>query len=820
MAEESPSPPSPSRRVGPSTWRDRLARRQGGAETVKPRQRKALFLAGIILALVGVLVALLLWLRPVPRPQFAAFVIDEYSDARIPPVAWAEQDRKALDSLGWGGKNTFTSQARNLLVRELNNLGKTMSSSTPLVIYLRAYAAVTEDGVVALLPADARLDDSSTWLPVTDVLDILHECKVPRRLLILDLAQSWLDPRFGVLGHEIAERLQPLLQTAVGKDENLQILCACSPGQVSLASEEMGQSVFVYYLMRGLLGKADGIRPNTRPDGIITVRELADYVTTQVDRWAWNNRGIRQTPVFINPREDFPLTAIDKDRSPSTAPLGAEYPEELSRGWKMRDDWWNAVPRTPPEVYRQLEAALLRAEGEWRGGRPLERVAEKLNGVISELEGKRRTATGPEREKPHTLGEELARRGGKEPDILSPSEARRALKRLSELKASSKTNDKDAAQLKAEVDKLHKKFEGKPFELAWTIFYVASHEERPEQADLQLWYDLLDLKDQRSPYDEIRLLQDLAEWKLPKPTDWPTEAVQAALELAGELGKVPDPIDAEFRPWVKEASSAARDNAEAGRTALFNPSAAVRAKAADMLASALVDVRRVTGRLRTLTDARRALDEALVLLPGYTAYLEVEPALEKDWESATRDTATLRGLLAKPPKEEGDTESALGRVRTTATVLRAGLNKLGEPLDPGRFGRLLEQSDRGGLDDSLKMRGLLRLPALKVGQRAKLWAAWHPLAVRLHEQTLERETKPGPVGDQPPGLDLNKGLREMAERGLLRARISLALLRLAEAQRADNVAEALRKASQDRDPRSWQTLANELRLAWKPLLEK
>jgi hypothetical protein len=814
MSEESSPLPPPPRPGGPSKWRDLQALRQGGSPTVRPRQRQALFLAGILLALVGVVVALLFWLRPVPKPQFVAFVLEEYNDAHLPPVPWARADRDALPSLGLEGKNTYTSQAKAELVGALRDFGKKMSPSTPLVIYLRAYAAVTTTGVVALLPADAKLDDESTWLPVAEVFDLLRGCPVKRRLLLLDLAQPAADARFGMLGHDVAERLLPVVQAAVRKDEELQVLCACSPGQVSLAAEEMGHSVFVYYLMQGLQGKADGFKPNTRPKGVVTVSQLAAYVKDRVDRWAWHNRQTRQTPELINAREDFILTVIDRQSEPITSPLGPDYPDELAKAWAERDGWWqDTATRTPPKLYRRLETALLRADRQWRGGVEMDKVKDNLRREQEEVRRPREALVAARRE-PHSLGQEVARRGGKEPDVVSRREAVNALKSLAALNALAtgpKPDEKAAARLKAETEAFKKRFDNKPFELAWTVFQVAVNEEPIDQASLALWYGLLDLKDTRSRYDEVRLLEDLAGWKLAKPSDWPAATVHTALELEALMGKVPDPIDQDLSKWVGDEGATAKAKRREGLAALFAPEAAARAAAGKLLMEALQAAKEVTGRLKTLEGARKALDEALVLLPGYAAYLESEPALYKSWESAVGEAVALQASLV------GSTRPPLGQVSTKESDLRRSLATLGAPLESRRLERLMEQREGGGLDDAMKMRALLRLPALKAGRRTALWSAWWKLAGRRHEEALQREA----TGEQLPSLDLAKGIRDAARQGLLRARVSVGLLRLSGAASTKDVEEAVRKAEQDAtDPQAWQRLAKELRRTWKPLVDK
>jgi hypothetical protein len=835
MAEETPPPPSPTpppspkRPTGPTTWRDAQRRRAGAPSTVQPRQRTALYLVGIILALTGGVVALFWFLQPPPRPHFIALVIDEYSDERIPPAPWAVQDREALSKLGWQSVNTRTSQEGNLLRTRLRDLGKDdqnkdLSPGHPLVIYLRAYAACTDDGGVALLPADARLDNPKTWLPMTEVMALIRDCKIPKRLLLLDLAQPLTDARSGLLGHDVAQRLKPLLEKAIIDDPSLQVLCSCSPGQASLASEELGQSVFVYYLLRGLQGRADGCLAGRKADGTVQVDELVEYVKTQVDRWAWNNRGVRQVPEMINPREDFALTVAGTPPPVGDAPLPDEYPEKLKKAWEDRDGWWDdTAQRTKPEVFRRFDAALLRAERRWRGGVPVDRAAEGLalarSAADRAREGSPSKGRGAE-----SLAREIARRG-KKPDV-NLNEMGDKLRALADKYAANpKAGSDEEKKLKEDQAALVKEYKERPFDLAWAVWQTALDEPRPSQAYLKFWVSLLPRDRAKLPaYEEVEFLRGVADWNYnpATPDAWPGEVIALAMKLTREEAERPDPIDKEFEPWVEERLERSRKLGEQGREKKLWSVPSEWDKAIKLLGDALADAREASGRLAELAQARRNLDEALVLLPESVGWVERGPRdREKDWSEALTAATAVRLALEKPPKNENEAAEKMGGVKQG---LRDKLDKLRQPLSADAVGRLIKQREGGGLDDAMKMRALLETPRLRAGRRAALWSAWQPLADRLNRQTLERELKPGPVSDPPPPLNLNTGLIEAAERGLLRARLSSQLLLLygAGKEDLDRVEKAYKDAERDKErasPAVWQALSQAQRAAWAPLRE-
>src|SRR5205807_7335073 len=127
-------------------------------------------------------------------------------------------------------------------------------------------------------------------------------------------------------------------------------------------------------------------------------KELAQYLATSVDEWAVHNWGLRQQPVLLGTGPTFDLIAVTerkappalpvlvekgkekgqakekekkeagKEQEPST-PTGPVYPKWLAEGWGERDGWWQSNDLlTAPRAFRMLEAALIEAEHDWRGG--------------------------------------------------------------------------------------------------------------------------------------------------------------------------------------------------------------------------------------------------------------------------------------------------------------------------------------------------------------------------------------------------------------------------------------------------------------------
>jgi hypothetical protein len=798
-------------------WQGPRARARRGRPAGKSRRPLVWGIVFVMLALGGVLAGLVYYLKSPPQPLLVVIRLDQYRDPQLPVSPWGDQDRAALRDLSRVGlkeQSAFTSQERHLLLQELDAVGRNQPTNQPLVIYLCAYAVGTENGGVSLLPADALLDEPKSWLPLTDVLAAIKACPVKRKLLLLDVALPCTTPRGGLLTNDVPERLAHILEPAVQSTPDLQVLTACSPGQVSLASEEMGHTVFAYYVAQGLLGHADGCLPNRPADRHVSVQELQSYVKAHVDHWAWHNRGLRQTPVFYGSGADYALTTVGTPPDPEPTPLPREYPTFLKQPWQQRDAWWkDHTSRTPARLYRELEADALRAEEHWRGGEDAGKVQSFLDPRVKRLNARRdaeKISAGSGQQQ--SLAQQVAT--GRTPPTLTDEDRRefKELARVYVLANQPKPNEKDVAFVAKETERITKKYDGRSFDLAWTVFTLAA-ETPPPQESLRCWYGLLQPEGKPAPdYVETRFLKSLiTDIKVEKPADWPADTVTLALQLAGQAEKV-EAGNPQLQPWLKNSYAAAVRKRRAAEGLLFDTNAAKRATALTVIQEALAQFRTLGNDLDTLNDAQRLRDEALVFLPTDPVYLEFEPANEKVWEDAARTTRELDDLLGQTIDDAALSE-ALGHVRELAlSNLSISLSKLREPLRSPLVQKVIDESQPASAADAVKMSVLLQLSAPSAAERTTLWNNYRALAGRLHAETVATEQSVNPL----PTEDAVVAVRKERERALLRARASLTLLKLAKAADADKVEAQLQKVQRaPTEEAAWQSLARALRQAWK-----
>ncbi len=234
-------PPAPGWRSGVGTEGADF-----GIGAVGPRKKMVGMLA-LVLAMVGALIALVFFLGDVKPADVLILAIREYKSPLLPANALAYQDGFLLEkSFGDGNVRwLYNVQDGEGIVREFKKLRD--NSSRPQIVYLSALARVHQDRVY-LLGGYANLDQiDSSWVPLTDLLQWLGECPAPHKLLLLDLTRSASDSRFGLGADDLAARVAHAVD-AVAPEKKILVLSACSPNQASQISEELGHSLFAYYL--------------------------------------------------------------------------------------------------------------------------------------------------------------------------------------------------------------------------------------------------------------------------------------------------------------------------------------------------------------------------------------------------------------------------------------------------------------------------------------------------------------------------------------------------------------------------------------------
>ena len=422
--------------AGLGRWRDGGPPRSGPS---RPRVATVKWFGATVLSMLLVIAAgTVVWIvlqfmnLEKSRPEFVGFFVSDYQKPQVPPNPWARLDRDAIRHTRLFNPDDHLEDTGKPLTREvmgvrLESLAQRKTKATA-VVYLSCRAMVDDAGTIQLLAADSDPFAPNTLLPLHVALAAVKSYPSENKLLVLDIigsATSALD--LGGTPDGVAD----LIRKELGReddpnkldDPHLMVLAACSPGEVALWSEPLGQSVFGHYFLEAFHDQ----EADTDHDRAIWVKELASYVSTRVDSWARQHRGLRQRPVLIGSGKDFRLATLEaqkvvthaKNAAPEAARDGAKvleqekapekhavdekekapgknkteegaaaeakssekttekpiesearvYPEWLAGGWRLYEQWASgAEVAAAPRVYRCLETSLLRSEQEWRSG--------------------------------------------------------------------------------------------------------------------------------------------------------------------------------------------------------------------------------------------------------------------------------------------------------------------------------------------------------------------------------------------------------------------------------------------------------------------
>lgn len=761
------SKPEPNPRPGDKpTWKD--AAPAGSTKGLGPQQwsrgRRIFSVLAFMLVLISAVAVLLMLRRPVPKPHVLLVSIPVYEDHHLPVKAYAYQDR----SLFGKEQQLFTNVPDPEQLQEAINIRdqlrklREVPAETPVLFYFNGHVVPDEQGTLYLLDGKAQIDAprDNRWISLVEVLNELKQCPSQKKLFVLDALQPLADPRLGVLLNDVPAQTLALLQQV--EDEDRWVLLPCSPGQTALTSPELKRSVFNYFLEEGLRGPAD-----SSGNGRISVRELEAYLKPRVDRWAWANRELRQTPLLIGPEgRDFDLVAVDKRTGPPPPPAAdeeahkpvVEYPPWLLQGWHLRDRWWREeVHRLNPRAYQQLEAELLRAEQFVRGGVPPEklqdRLRRRLDDLIQLVRDSWRDAVRPE--EPRSMALEAALPQQPTLALPPPSTPAQALTNADKKDGESKfpepekkPPDKPVEPSEEALRTLFEKLAGLPAtpeagekrrqllrefaggfrgrrasELARVVFDYAVDDPqaaRPERI-VVLNQILKEAKQDPPQFVETLFLYRLEKALVPQPdpnrkvTSWPepvAQAVRKGLKVVRDGERVASGTalpgagwEPRAWPWLRAALEDAVQARHNAEVLLLSPGFASPNEAGKLYDQAQTLYDTAARNLQEVQLAYRTLSEAFLRLPVLAQALMHRDRADLDgWDSVVRSTERLAALLRQPAGEAAAKAEQLQTIEALAQELK----------------NRLEPFVREASDETLQeLLGQLKLPGVRPSQLAR-----------------------------------------------------------------------------------------------------
>ncbi len=235
--------------------------------------------------------------------------IDQYLDADIAPLTYAEKDIQVLkdvlvSSSGYQDKNVFVMRSNDPNIKNRptrNNVLLTLKwLSTNLrpedsLLFMYCGHGDSVNGDNYLIPMDgqkALLED--TAIRFSRVFEWLDRCPAGSQIVCLDACHSG-----GLARNQRGSRGMQAVATSMGKElekysaSGRAVLTSCSRDEISYEDNDLQHGVFSYYLIEAL----SSAQADSNGDKAVTVYELGHYVRSHVTAWCKNQRKIpTQTP--------------------------------------------------------------------------------------------------------------------------------------------------------------------------------------------------------------------------------------------------------------------------------------------------------------------------------------------------------------------------------------------------------------------------------------------------------------------------------------------------------------------------------------------
>ena len=235
-------------------------------------------------------------------PQRYAIVIGigNYKDRKIPPLQYTVADAQTM-------YNVLTSEKHGFFLKENVKILINEEASTPnikkifrswlkkrarendsVIVYFAGHGA-TEAGSSYWVTYDSDIEDLyGTAISNDSISKMLNSIESKTLIAFLDSCYSAATINRGWHTRSLIEK-DPFEEF---KGEGRVVITSSNGKQLSLEIQEYGHGVFTYFLIQGLIGKAD-----QDLDGYITLDEIWDHVKSNVQNTA-KKFGIHQTPII------------------------------------------------------------------------------------------------------------------------------------------------------------------------------------------------------------------------------------------------------------------------------------------------------------------------------------------------------------------------------------------------------------------------------------------------------------------------------------------------------------------------------------------
>jgi formylglycine-generating enzyme required for sulfatase activity len=233
-----------------------------------------------------------------PRNRWALLVgVNTYTEPNFSPLKFCVNDVLALEQilkkldytvicLHDDQQNSAYFPTRDNVEEELIRVCKTAQENDLLFVHFACHGKLLEQKPI-LITQDIRYNlMAKRALSISDIEGYMRRSKANQLVLSLDACHTGVD-----VGRDVTdpEFLHNVYDLATG----FALIAASTSQQKAQEWQEKQHGVYTYYLLEGLQGGAD--RFNRK---VITVRDLQEYVTDKLKRWAIQEGGLIQEPTI------------------------------------------------------------------------------------------------------------------------------------------------------------------------------------------------------------------------------------------------------------------------------------------------------------------------------------------------------------------------------------------------------------------------------------------------------------------------------------------------------------------------------------------
>ena len=182
-------------------------------------------------------------------------------------------------------------------------------------------------------PQDARIHNpQGTMISVKSIYDRLEKCPARFKMLLVDACRN---PHMAPAGSRTAiDEAKSIAGFAKSLSDPNSLpkgtlaMISCTSGEQSYEDPRLGHGIFMHFVLEGLAGHADTARLGDR-DGMVSYRELKDYVYRNTSEYVWSKFDQAQTPNFHAKWEqpNFDITKVLRRNPPKdfTNSIGMKF---------------------------------------------------------------------------------------------------------------------------------------------------------------------------------------------------------------------------------------------------------------------------------------------------------------------------------------------------------------------------------------------------------------------------------------------------------------------------------------------------------------